>query len=60
MWGRKSFCIILYIIIFIRIVLESLGIIVSNNSIFLFYIFTYINGQVCLIHCRSPPIDTNF
>ena len=55
-----SFYIILYIIIFDRIVLESLGILVSSDFIFSFYIFVYLNGQVSLFHCRSPPISTNF
>ena len=43
-----SFCIILYIVIFCRIVLESLGILVSSDFIFSFYIFVYLNGQVSL------------
>ena len=55
-----SFCIILYIVIFYRIVLESLGILVSSDFIFSFYIFVYLNGQASLFHCRSPPISTNF
>ena len=55
-----SFCIILYIVIFYRIVLESLGILVSSDFIFSFYIFVYLNGQASLFHCRSPPISTIF
>ena len=58
--GVLSFCIILYIVIFYRIVLESLGILVSNGLFFSFYIFVYLSGQVSLHHCRSPPISTNF
>ena len=58
---RESFHVILYIVILARIVLESLGIIVSNDLLlFSFYIFVYINGQAAILHCRSPPIKTNF
>lgn len=56
----KDFHIILYIIIFNRIALESLGIIVSNDLLLFFYIFAYINGQPKLYNCRSPPVFTNF
>lgn len=55
-----SFCIILYIVIFYRIVLESLGILVSNGLFLAFYIFVYLSGLASLFHCRSPPISTNF
>ena len=56
-----SFYIILYIVIFYRIVLESLGILMSNGLFLAFYIFVYLSGQAsCLTHCRSPPISTNF
>ena len=55
-----SFCIILYIVIFYRIVLESLGIFVSNGFFLAFYIFVYLSGLASLFHCRSPPISTNF
>ena len=55
-----SFCIILYIVLLYRIVLESLGILVSNDFILMFYIFVYLSGQVILFHCRSPPIGTDF
>ena len=55
-----SFCIILYIVIFYRIVLESLGIFVSNGLFLAFYIFVYLSGLASLFHCRSPPISTNF
>lgn len=58
---RESFHVILYIVILARIVLESLGIIVSNDLLLCsFYIFVYINGQAAILHCRSPPINTNF
>ena len=57
---KMSFYIILYIIIFVRIVLESLGISVSNDFIFTFYIFVYLCSQLNIYNCRSPPIDTNF
>lgn len=57
---KISFYVILYIIIFIRIALESLGIVVSNDFIFLFYIFVYLGNQFIVYHCRSPPVDTNF
>ena len=55
-----SFCIILYIVIFYRIVLESLGIFVSNGLFLAFYIFVYLSGLASLFHWRSPPISTNF
>ena len=55
-----AFCIILYIIIFDRIVLESLGILVSNDLFFAFYIFVYLSSQSRLYYCRSPPIGTDF
>ena len=58
---EESFYVILYIVILARIVLESLGIIVSNELLlFAFYIFVYINGQADLLHCRSPPVNTNY
>ena len=57
---KESFYVILYIVILARIVLESLGIIVSNDLLlFAFYIFVYINGQAYLPNCRSPPIITS-
>ena len=56
----ESFCVILYIVILSRIVLESLGIRVSNDFIFTFYIYKYVNGLSILYYCRSPPISMNF
>ena len=56
---RLSFYIILYIIIFIRIVWESLGIIVSNDLFLAFYIFVYLSSISVLYRCRSPPVSTN-
>ena len=55
-----SFYIILYIIIFDRIVLESLGILVSNDLFFSFYIFIYLSSQSSIYRCRSPPISMDF
>ena len=57
---RLAFYIILYIIIFIRIVWESLGIIVSNDLFLAFYIFVYLSSISVLYRCRSPPVSTNF
>lgn len=57
---KEAFCIVIYIIIFVRIVIESLSICVLNGSFFAFYIYTYLNSQIILNHCRSPPINTNF
>lgn len=53
---KEAFCIVIYIIIFVRIVIESLSICVLNGSFFAFYIYTYLNSQIILNHCRSPPI----
>lgn len=56
MENNEAFCIIIYIIIFIRLVVESLSICVLNDSFLVFYIHTYLNSQIILKHCRSPPI----
>ena len=57
MENKKFFNIIIYIIIlFIRIVCKSLGIIVLNDFFLAFYIHTYLNVQISFIRCRSPPI----
>ena len=55
-----SFYIILYIVIFDRIVLESLGILVSNDLFFAFYIFIYLSSQSSIYRCRSSPISMDF
>ena len=53
---KEAFCIIIYIVIYIRLLFESLSICVLNVSFFIFHIYTYLNSQIVFSHCRSPPI----